>query len=189
MYQQFACIVLSAASLIDDRPIRIGTTFPQSACAVNTHLLIVYYIYKCLLQKTAAVKDDRVVNANAECFSVIFKTPYHPVFPLGMFPSPVSPFLPYTHVFIVFFCHCNHATARCSQDGIIGENICTAYFSQGFSLANYCLDGSQRFSPITCIFPISCVDASQGSARPVSLVLTLVMVLMRYRKVLHGGTW
>lgn len=50
------------------------------------------------------------------------------------------------------FCHCNHAAARCSQDGIIGENVCTAYFSQGLSLANYCLDGSQRFSPITCIF-------------------------------------
>lgn len=71
-----------------------------------------------------------------------------------MFPSFISLFLPYSHVFIVFFCHCNHATARCSQDGIIGENVCTAYFSQGLSLANYCLDGSQRFSPITCIFPV-----------------------------------
>lgn len=50
-------------------------------------------------------------------------------------------------------CHCIHATARCSQDGIIGENVCAAYFSQGLSLANYCLDGSQRFSPITRIFP------------------------------------
>lgn len=67
------------------------------------------------------------------------------------------------HVFIVFFCHCSHDAARCSQDGIIGENVCTAYFSQGLSLANYCLDGSQRFSPITRIFPVSRVDGGQGS--------------------------
>lgn len=51
-----------------------------------------------------------------------------------------------------FSCLSDHAAARCSQDGIIRENVCAAYFSQGLSLANYCLDGSQRFSPITCIF-------------------------------------
>lgn len=96
-------------------------------------------------------------------------------------------FLPYMHVFIVFFCHCNHATARCSQDGIIGENVCAAYFSQGLSLANYCLDGSQRFSPITCIFPVSRVDVGQGSARTVSVVLSLAMVLPLSREVAHSG--
>lgn len=82
------------------------------------------------------------------------------------------PFRPYMHVFIVFFCHCNRATARCSQDGIIRENVCAAYFSQGLSLANYCLDGSQRFSPITCIFHVSRVDAGQGPARAVGAALS-----------------
>ena len=98
-------------------------------------------------------------------------------------------FLPYMHVFIVFFCHCNRATARCSQDGIIGENVCAAYFSQGLSLANYCLDGSQRFSPITCIFPVSRVDAGQGSARTVSVVLSLAMVLPMSREVAHSSPY
>lgn len=123
----------------------------------------------------------------SEYSSVIFL--YHPALP----PKNVSIlyfllFLPYVHVFIVFFCHCNHATARCSQDGIIGENVCAAYFPQGLSLANYCLDGSQRFSPITCIFPVSHVDAGQGSARTVSVVLSLAMVLPLSREVAHSGT-
>lgn len=98
-------------------------------------------------------------------------------------------FLPYMHVFIVFFCHCNHATARCSQDGIIGENVCAAYFSQGLSLANYCLDGSQRFSPITCIFPVSHMDAGQGSARTVSVLLSLAAVLPMSREVAHSSSY
>ena len=102
---------------------------------------------------------------------------------------PILLILPSMHVFIVFFCHCNHATARCSQDGIIGENVCAAYFSQGLSLANYCLDGSQRFSPITCIFPISRVDAGQGLARTVSVVLSLAMVLPLSREVAHSSPY
>lgn len=113
-----------------------------------------------------------------------------PSFPSKNVPILYSP-LPAIHtclycVFLPFFCH---ATARCSQDGIIGENVCTAYFSQGLSLANYCLDGSQRFSPITCIFPVSRVDASQGPARPVTVVLSLAMVLPMSREVAYSGTW
>lgn len=133
--------------------------------------------------------SQRVVKTNAKYFSVIFIISYHPAFPPKNVPILYFPPLPaYMHVFIVFFCHCNHATARCSQDGIIGENVCTAYFSQGLSLANYCLDGSQRFSPITCIFPVSRVDAGQGSARTVSMVFTLAMVLLMSREVAHSGT-
>lgn len=126
----------------------------------------------------------------SEYFSVIFIISYHPFFPPKNVPILyfLLLFLPYMHVFIVFFCHCNHATARCSQDGINGENVCAAYFSQGLSLANYCLDGSQRFSPITCIFPVSRVDAGQGSAHTVSVVLSLAMVLPLSREVAHSGT-
>lgn len=112
-------------------------------------------------------------KSSTKYFSLIFIIPHHlasspPARPrlLRTFPSshPTSPsLLPVICVCIVFsfflfffslffFCRFNHATARCSQDGIIGENVCAAYFSQGLSLANYCLDGSQRFSPITCIF-------------------------------------
>lgn len=75
------------------------------------------------------------------------------------------------HVFIVFFflffffssCRRDHAAARCSQDGIIRENVCAAYFSQGLSLANYCPDGSQRFSPITCIPPLRLMHGRRPS--------------------------
>lgn len=114
---------------------------------------------------SAAIKVLRAVKTNTKYFSALFcNSP-----PPGLSPSKNVPILyfplilPYMHVFIVFFCHCSHDAARCSQDGIIGENVCTAYFSQGLSLANYCLDGSQRFSPITRIFPVSRVDGGQGS--------------------------
>lgn len=112
-----------------------------------------------------------------------------------MFPSHPIPslsflrFLPYMHVIIVFSWHCNHTAARCSQDGIIRENVCAAYFSQGLSLANYSLDGSQRFSPITCIFPFSRVDAGQGSARTVSVVLSLAVALPMSRAVAHSSSY
>lgn len=49
-------------------------------------------------------------------------------------------------------------------------------------------DGSQRFSPITCIFPVSRLDAGQGSARTVSVVLSLATVLLMSREVVHSGT-
>lgn len=91
--------------------------------------------------------------------------------------------------FLFLFYHYNHAAARCSQDGIIRENVCAAYFSQGLSLTNYCLDGSQRFSPITCIFLVWCVDGSQGSTRTVSALLSLATVSAVSGEEAHGGTF
>lgn len=128
----------------------------------------------------------------SEYFSIIFIIFHHPSLPPEECSHPLFPPLPALHACVYcvfFFCHCNHATARCSQDGIIGENVCAAYFSQGLSLANYCLDGSQRFSPITCIFPVSRVDAGQGSARTVSMVLSLAMVLPLSREVAHSSPY
>lgn len=125
-------------------------------------------------------------------FSVIYMIPYSHLFPHQEWSCPLFPLLSAVHACVYcvfFFCHCNHATARCSQDGIIGENVCAAYFSQGLSLANYCLDGSQRFSPITCIFLVSRVDAGQGSARTVSVVLSLAMASPMSREVAHSGTF
>lgn len=84
----------------------------------------------------------KVVSSNPQNIFGIFFTYFYnsltPSFPPKNVPIPYFLlFLPYMHVFIVFLCHCNHAAARCSQDGIIGENVCDAYFSQGLSLANY----------------------------------------------------
>lgn len=126
----------------------------------------------------------------SEYFSVIYMIPHTRCSPPGIFLSFISSSSCHTCMCLLcFFCHCNHATARCSQDGIIGENVCTAYFSQGLSLANYCLDGSQRFSPITCIFLVSRVGAGQGSARTVSMVLSLAMASPMSREVAHSGTF
>lgn len=187
MYQQFACIVLSAASLVDDRPIRISATFPQSACAVNTHLLIVYCIYKCLLQKNAAVKDNRVVNANTECFSLIFITP--PTTQSSPQECSHPQFLPSYHTCMCLLCFSAIVTTPlpdAHKMGLSGKTFAPHISHKGSLWPITVLMEARDSHQLHAFFPS--YAWTQAKARR-ALVLTLVMVFMMYRKVLHGGTW